>query len=174
MSFGVTCPADPSDIIIAAKEIYRLLLEGVDAGTIEVYQLKKEHELKFGERIELTEMAKKLNFRSQIRNEAYLACVIPGSLFIYYCNNLHAKMVIVCLHFVIMMFELIILNSFYHSYLILNSPYLGTSACRCSSWFALLFMKNILFLFNSTITKKSICFCLYVTFHTVCLYIFRP
>ena len=54
------------------------VLRGIDEGDIMVHQLNKEHESKFGERIELTEMATKLNFRSKISEEAHLACVKPG------------------------------------------------------------------------------------------------
>ena len=81
------------DIQDKAQNRFPSMLKDVDVGDVKVYQLKKEHELKLGERIELTQMATKLNFRSQIQNDACLACVIPGSLFIYYCNNLHAMMV---------------------------------------------------------------------------------
>ena len=100
MSFGVTCPADPSDIIRAAKEIYRLLLEGVDAGAIEVYQLKGGNRLVSGHRIILSEMATLLACDSDITAGAYLACVILGLLFNDSIINLHVMMVIFCLHFV--------------------------------------------------------------------------
>ena len=93
MCYRVTCPTDPSDIIKAAKEIYRLSLEGVEAGAIEVHQLKGGNKLVSGRRIILSEMATLLACDSDITAGACLACVIPGSLFIYYCNNLHAMMV---------------------------------------------------------------------------------
>ena len=66
------------DIQDKAQTRFPAKLKDVDVGDIKVYQLNKEYELKLGERIELTEMATKLNFRSQIQNEACLACVIPG------------------------------------------------------------------------------------------------
>ena len=78
----VPLPAKIGHIQDKAQTKFPSKLKDVDVGDVKVYQLKREHESKLGARIELTEMATKLNFRSQIQNEACLAWFALHLLFL--------------------------------------------------------------------------------------------